>query len=291
MAWHGMCRRDGRGDGSPSLALASAMERVVACLMPAACLVFLSRFLLRAAPSSSHPLDRTGGNEGGAGGALRHNRRGDRSAARRDEPYGRPSRDAGYSSGPVAVRQRVVGDTVRVSNLDSRLSEEDLRYVFEKVGTIQKVSVFYTQSGAGTGTAEVQFASNAAAENAVRQLDQAEVDGRIMYVQIVGQVVQTPVVQRRRDAPREDDRRAPRESGRDGRRDGGRQQQQQSAPRQAGPKAPRAPRPEKKEANAVDLDAELDSYHSSKPAAAAAAPAAEAAPVPAAAEATSAPME
>lgn len=196
------------------------------------------------------------------------------------------------------MTQRVVGDTIRVSNLDPRNGEEELRYIFEKIGPITRITVNFNQNGQSNGTAEVQFGSNIAAENAVQQLDQAEVDGRLMYVQLVGQLVQTStpfVQQRRRDDARDErrfDSRGPsrddrRDERRDTRRDGGRQQggrngqqQQQRAPRKEGGEK-REKREARPAATAENLDAEMDAYMSSKAAAAsadapAAAPAADA---------------
>jgi THO complex subunit 4 len=229
---------------------------------------------------------------------MRHNRRGDRSDNRRSDPYGRqdrqrPREDEQWSRAPQQQTvQRIIGDTVRVSNLDPRNGEEELRYIFDKIGPITRINVYFDQSGRSTGTAEVQFGTNIAAENAVKQLDQAEVDGRLMYVQLVGQIVQasTPVVQRRRDGARDDGhdgrdggdrRRDNSRPARDGdrREGGGRGGRQQGGERRqgGGDKPARKPREEKKPVTSEDLDADMDSYRQQKstPAEAAAPAAAE----------------
>ncbi len=102
----------------------------------------------------------------------------------------------------------MVGDTVRVSNLASNVDEESLRYIFQNIGEIRSVTVHYGADGRAVGTAEIVFVNTSHAQRAVDELDQAEVDGRIMFVQLVGQlveqVIQSPMVVPR--GPRRDER-------------------------------------------------------------------------------------
>lgn len=173
----------------------------------------------------------------------------------------------------------MIGDTIRVSNLDPSNGEEELRYIFENCGPITKINIYYDQTGRSTGTAEVQFGSNLAAETAVKQLDQAEVNGRLMFVQLVGQFVQSsvPIVQPRREVGGGADRPQRRDGGdrrqggqqrgndrREGGRDGG-NERRQGRPQQSGEKKGRQPRQERKPATAEDLDADMEDYHKSKP--------------------------
>lgn len=140
---------------------------------------------------SGHPLNRDGRDDRrGGSGPIRTERRRDNNRDRAPrEPY---SRDAGrsdvgsWSRGPVQIplelagrETKLIGDTVRLSNLNPDITEDDLRFIFDKIGPIRGVAIHYNASGKCLGTAEIQFGSNAAAELAVENLDQAEVDGRI----------------------------------------------------------------------------------------------------------------
>ena len=106
-------------------------------------------FVVFFAGGSSHPLDRSSGSSGGSGGAgpIRHDRRrggggGGRERDDRPRSYGYDGRDAGdqWARGaallpaPAAASlTKLVGDTVRLSNLARDTNEEDLRYIFDKV--------------------------------------------------------------------------------------------------------------------------------------------------------------
>jgi hypothetical protein len=164
---------------------------------------------------------------------VRHERRqrGPRSTPfQRDYAY--PSEGESWSRGfgaSVAPASKaapaaagIVGDTVRLSNLSTDLREDDLRYIFDKIGPIRGITIHFDAHQRSLGTAEIQFGSNAAAQAAVANLDQAEVDGRIMYVHLVGQVVVQPTVVPSSYARRGgyDDDRDDRRGG-DSRRDGG----------------------------------------------------------------------
>lgn len=52
----------------------------------------------------------------------------------------------------------------------------------------------YNQAGQSLGTATVQFKQSADADRAIIDYDQAEVDGKPMYIKLVGTVSQAPVV-------------------------------------------------------------------------------------------------
>lgn len=308
-----------------------------------ASLVAFSSFvcLLRSL-SDSHPLDRSDSAVDGdsSSGPVRNQRRNDRSSGSRrsDVPYSRGVdrsssggswvRDGGVASASYelpasappaqivtqqfgAVTSSMLGDTVRLANLDSNITEDDLRAVFGKIGSIRSVQINYTAQGQCIGTAEVQFANPGSAQHAVSVLDQAEVDGRIMYVQLVGNLgfapSRAPQVRRRDDRRgderrgddrrggdrRDDDRRGGerRDDRRGGeRRQGGRDGRQGGGERRtggAGGKGGRGGRQERAEVKPEDLDAEMDAYRS----ATSAAPAAAAAAAPAAESSAPAAME
>lgn len=296
--------------------------------LPLLCLCH-SALCLPHTAGSGHPLnrdggDRRGGRDGGSG-PIRTERRRDHNRDRAPrEPF---SREAGRSDGtwsrgpisaPLELRQsetKLIGDTVRLSNLNPDISEEDLRYIFDKIGPIRGIQIHYNAAGKCLGTAEIQFSTNAAAELAVENLDQAEVDGRIMYVNLVGQMIvqaSLPLVRRydrspprrerqdrspRRDYERRDDRRGGgggdrqrgngagqrQGGGRDGGRDGGRGGAGKKDGAAAGAGGKGGKREPKPEAKASDLDADMDSYHAQRAAANAAAASSAAAPAGAAA--------
>ena len=121
------------------------------------------------AAAGGHPLDRAGGG-GSSSGPIRHERRrgggGDRDRAPRDSrdnaPYARSERDSGSSGqwarGAELVSSsssvaKLIGDTVRLSNLNPDMSEDDLRYVFDKIGTIKNITIHYNSLGKSVGTA------------------------------------------------------------------------------------------------------------------------------------------
>lgn len=62
------------------------------------------------------------------------------------------------------------------------------------MGEIRSAIVNYTQAGQSLGTATVTFKHSADAEKAVTDYDQAEVDGKPMYIKLIGTVSQAPVV-------------------------------------------------------------------------------------------------
>lgn len=90
--------------------------------------------------------------------------------------------------------QRVVGDTIHISNLDKSVTSDDLTDIFKPVGTIKSVNLHYDQNGASIGTATITFQRKPDAAKAVDEFDGAEVDGRVMNIKLVGEVVTGPGV-------------------------------------------------------------------------------------------------
>ena len=92
------------------------------------------------------------------------------------------------SSVPTHV-QRVVGDTLSISNLPSDVTSDDLSDIFSPLGTVLDCVVHYDAGGRSLGTAAVRMARAEQAERAAEELDGAEVDGKEIMVKLVGQVV------------------------------------------------------------------------------------------------------
>ena len=100
---------------------------------------------------------------------MRNERR--RERAPRDAPYSRVEgrSEGAWVRGADAFTSvpKIVGDTVRLSNLNTEMTEEDIRYIFDKIGSIRSVTIHYNAQGKSVGTAEIQFSSTAAAALAV----------------------------------------------------------------------------------------------------------------------------
>ena len=94
---------------------------------------------------------------------------------------------------PPTHIQRVVGDTVSVTNLPPGVTSDDLTDIFTPLGRVAECVVHYDAGGGSLGTASVRFGRPEEAERAVEEFDGAEVDGREMRVKLVGQVVSRPL--------------------------------------------------------------------------------------------------
>jgi len=90
--------------------------------------------------------------------------------------------------------KKIQGDTVHVSNLAEDVTDDDVREIFERIGQVKSCGVNYNSQGRSTGTATVTFVKKSDAEKAVDEYDEAEVDGRMMRLKLVGTVVTAPVV-------------------------------------------------------------------------------------------------
>ncbi|KAF9190896.1 hypothetical protein BGZ50_009774 [Haplosporangium sp. Z 11] len=129
--------------------------------------------------------------------------RGSRGAARSSGPtrHGRNNRDnkpyqAGvqqYRATPVApintavLRQSVPdGSKMQVSNLDHRVTSEDLKLVFtSRVGPLKKCTLMYDQNGKSNGTALVHFTRVGDAAIAMQKFNGVPLDGRPMRIELV----------------------------------------------------------------------------------------------------------
>jgi len=78
------------------------------------------------------------------------------------------------------------GGKISISNLDSEVTDGDVREIFQQVGRVMNAVVNYDSSGRSRGTAEVTFANAQIAAKAVQEYDRAEVDGRPMFLTLMG---------------------------------------------------------------------------------------------------------
>lgn len=75
---------------------------------------------------------------------------------------------------------------VTVTNLDSQVTENDVKEIFQKIGRVVKTALNFDSNGRSRGTGEITFASRNLALKAVEEYNRAEVDGRPMYLKLVG---------------------------------------------------------------------------------------------------------
>ncbi|KAF9575663.1 hypothetical protein EC968_002226 [Mortierella alpina] len=127
-----------------------------------------------------------GGRGARSSGPARNTRQG-----RDNRPYQAGAQQ--YRAPPAApihtsvLRQSVPdGSKMQVSNLDHRVSAEDLKLVFtSRVGPLKKCTLMYDQNGKSTGTALVHFARVGDAAIAYSQFNGVLLDGRPMRIEIV----------------------------------------------------------------------------------------------------------
>ncbi|KAF9356882.1 hypothetical protein BGX26_004607 [Mortierella sp. AD094] len=98
-----------------------------------------------------------------------------------------------YKATPVAplhtsvIRQSVPdGSKIQVSNLDHRVTSEDLKLVFSsRVGPLKKCTLMYDQHGKSTGTALVHFTRVTDAASAMQKFNGVPLDGRAMKIELI----------------------------------------------------------------------------------------------------------
>ncbi|KAF9927850.1 hypothetical protein FBU30_002813 [Linnemannia zychae] len=129
---------------------------------------------------------RSGARSGRTGGPTRTGRQ-----ARDKKPYSAGAQQ--YKATPVAplhtsvIRQSVPdGSKMNVSNLDSRVSAEDLKLVFSsRVGPLKKCTLMYDQKGKSTGTALIHFSRVGDAAIAMQKFNGVPLDGKPMKIELV----------------------------------------------------------------------------------------------------------
>ncbi|KAG0045196.1 hypothetical protein BGZ83_009570 [Gryganskiella cystojenkinii] len=127
------------------------------------------------------------GNNNARSGPTRNARQG-----RDNKPY---QAGAQQYRGPAAsaplhtsvIRQNAPdGSKMQVSNLDHRVSAEDLKLVFSsRVGPLKKCTLMYDQNGKSTGTAVVHFTRIGDAAVAYSKFNGVPLDGKPMKIEIV----------------------------------------------------------------------------------------------------------
>ncbi|KAG7117112.1 putative RNA-binding protein like [Verticillium longisporum] len=84
------------------------------------------------------------------------------------------------------------GRELHVTNLDTVVTEDELKEVFSKIGPVQRVSIPRNKGGKGYGTAYIELASKEQADKAVAELNSTKFRTSIMTV-----ALSTPVIYKR----------------------------------------------------------------------------------------------
>lgn len=83
--------------------------------------------------------------------------------------------------------ERIVTDELRrkrvfVGNLSFQTSWQKLKDTMRKVGKVERVDIFENRSGESKGFGLVQFSTEEEASNAIREMNQTSLDGRMIFV-------------------------------------------------------------------------------------------------------------
>ena len=69
-----------------------------------------------------------------------------------------------------------------ITNLNKRITNDELIKIFKKYGKLRRCGVNFTQLGQSKGTADVEFERHRDAVFAIRKLNGADIDGKMVYV-------------------------------------------------------------------------------------------------------------
>ncbi|ORX84218.1 RNA-binding domain-containing protein [Anaeromyces robustus] len=82
-------------------------------------------------------------------------------------------------------RNRDDGSKIMISNLEYKVTEKDLRELFNDIGPIRSVSLNYDQNGRSKGSGQVVFVRRGDAKRASDKYNKVTLDGRSMKIEIV----------------------------------------------------------------------------------------------------------
>ncbi|KAI7749340.1 LOW QUALITY PROTEIN: hypothetical protein M8C21_009117 [Ambrosia artemisiifolia] len=85
------------------------------------------------------------------------------------------------------------GAKLYVSNLDSGVTNEDIRELFSEIGELKRYAIHYDKSGRPNGTAEVMFARRSDAFQALKRYNNVQLDGKPMKIEVVGPKSEAPL--------------------------------------------------------------------------------------------------
>ncbi|XP_057501089.1 THO complex subunit 4D-like [Actinidia eriantha] len=78
------------------------------------------------------------------------------------------------------------GTKLYISNLDTGVTNEDIRELFLEFGQLKRHAVHYDQNGRPNGSAEVVFARRSDAFQALKRYNNVQLDGKPMKIEIIG---------------------------------------------------------------------------------------------------------
>lgn len=81
-----------------------------------------------------------------------------------------------------------LGTKLFISNLDFKVTSDDVRELFATIGPLVSSSVHYKRSGSSAGTAEAVFHSRADAVKAQQRYGNVQLDGRPMKIELIEQI-------------------------------------------------------------------------------------------------------
>ncbi|KAL5060138.1 hypothetical protein RYX36_031742, partial [Vicia faba] len=73
-----------------------------------------------------------------------------------------------------------------LSNLDDRVSNEDIHLLFSEEGVLERYSIHYDQFGRSKGTAEVVFTRQSDALSALKRYNNTRFDGKPLQIELIG---------------------------------------------------------------------------------------------------------
>ncbi|XP_058753679.1 THO complex subunit 4A-like [Vicia villosa] len=73
-----------------------------------------------------------------------------------------------------------------LSNLDDRVSNEDIHLLFSEEGALERYSIHYDQFGRSKGTGEVVFTKQSDALSALKRYNNMKLDGKTLQIELVG---------------------------------------------------------------------------------------------------------
>ncbi|KAL6862404.1 hypothetical protein ACP4OV_016745 [Aristida adscensionis] len=88
------------------------------------------------------------------------------------------------------------GTKLYISNLDYRVSNEDIKELFSEVGHLKRFAVHYDGYGRPNGTAEVVFTRRSDAIAALKRYNNVLLDGKSMKIEVIGSDLGLPITPR-----------------------------------------------------------------------------------------------
>ncbi|CAN4114784.1 unnamed protein product [Withania somnifera] len=85
------------------------------------------------------------------------------------------------------------GTKLYVSNLDTGVTNEDIRELFAEIGELVRFAIHYDKNGRPSGAAEVIFARRSDAFQALKRYNNVQLDGKPMKIEIVGSNPEIPL--------------------------------------------------------------------------------------------------